>query len=44
MDKKDADNVAHDAHFLGAVFGFIFPILLKPELFERFIDKLFSFL
>ncbi len=23
--KKDTDNVAHDAHFLGAVFGFVFP-------------------
>ncbi len=39
--KKKTDNVAHDAHFLGAVFGFILPIILNPELFERFIDKLF---
>jgi len=44
MGKKQNDNVAHDAHFLGAVFGFIFPILLKPNLFDRFIDNLFSFL
>lgn len=44
MSKKQHDNVAHDAHFLGAVFGFIFPILLKPELFSSFIDQLFSFL
>lgn len=44
MSKKKTDNVAHDAHFLGAVFGFIFPILLKPDLFDRFIDNLFSFL
>ena len=44
MSKRKTDNVAHDAHFLGAVFGFIFPILLKPALFERFIDNLFSFL
>ena len=43
MSKKQSDNVAHDAHFLGAVFGFIFPILLKPHLFQRFIDNLFSF-
>lgn len=43
MSKKQNDNVAHDAHFLGAVFGFLFPILLKPELFDRFIDQLFSF-
>ena len=43
MSKKKQDNVAHDAHFLGAVFGFLFPILLKPSLFDRFIDNLFSF-
>ena len=42
MSKKEYDNVAHDAHFLGALFGFIFPILLKPDLFEQFIDKLFK--
>ncbi len=44
MSKRQKDNVAHDAHFLGAVFGFVFPILLRPSLFDRFIDNLFSFL
>jgi len=44
MGKKSNDNVAHDAHLLGAIFGFVFPILLKPELFTQFIDQLFSFL
>ncbi len=43
MGKRKADNVAHDAHFLGAVFGFIFPIILKPELFSRFIELLPNF-
>jgi membrane associated rhomboid family serine protease len=43
MSKKQNDNVAHDAHFLGAVFGFVFPILLKPSLFDRFVDHLFVF-
>lgn len=41
MSIKQKDNVAHDAHFLGALFGFIFPILLNPQLFEMFLDKLF---
>ncbi len=41
MSKKQKDNVAHDAHFLGALYGFIFPILLNPMLFETFLDKLF---
>jgi membrane associated rhomboid family serine protease len=41
MNKKQKDNVAHDAHFLGALYGFLFPILLNPRLFEEFLDKLF---
>jgi len=41
MSMKQKDNVAHDAHFLGALFGFIFPIMLNPQLFSEFIDKLF---
>lgn len=41
MSNKEKDNVAHDAHFLGAVFGFIFPVLLEPSLFGTFVDKLF---
>jgi len=41
MSVKQKDNVAHDAHFLGALYGFIFPILLNPQLFETFLDKLF---
>ncbi len=41
MSNKQKDNVAHDAHFLGALYGFIFPILLNPQLFETFLDKLF---
>lgn len=42
MSNKQKDNVAHDAHFLGALYGFVFPILLNPRLFETFIDKLFK--
>lgn len=44
MDKKGLDNVGHDAHFLGAVFGFLFPALIKPSLIGEFFEKLFSFL
>lgn len=40
MAKKNTDNIAHDAHFLGAIFGFTFPIILKPELFNHFINSL----
>lgn len=42
MSMKQKDNVAHDAHFLGALFGFIFPILVNYQLLEVFLDKLFG--
>lgn len=41
MSNKQKDNVAHDAHFLGALYGFVFPVLINPRLFEKFIDQLF---
>ncbi len=41
MGKQGKDNIGHSAHFYGAVFGFIFPILLKPALFQHFINQLF---
>lgn len=41
MSRKQQDQIAHDAHFLGALFGFIYPVLLNGRLLERFIDKLF---
>ncbi len=42
MTKQNNDHIAHDAHLLGAIFGFIFPILLKPSLFSHFVEKLFA--
>ncbi len=44
MSKKNLDNVGHDAHFWGAVFGFIFPIIYKPSLFIDFINELIPFI
>lgn len=35
MGKKNIDNVGHDVHFWGAVFGFVFTILLKPSLLSN---------
>lgn len=37
MAKQGGDNINHNAHFYGAVFGFIFPILLEPRLFQVFL-------
>lgn len=42
MSNKQKDNVAHDAHFLGALYGFVFPVMINPRLFEKFIDQLFG--
>lgn len=36
--RKEDDNIGHDAHFYGAVFGFIFPLLLKPTLIIDFVN------
>lgn len=41
MGKKGSDHIAHDSHFLGAVFGFFFLALFKPSLLRHFIDQLF---
>lgn len=40
MSRQQSDNIAHDAHFFGALFGFVYPILLKPSLFHNFISQL----
>ena len=42
MSTKKMDNIGHDAHFLGAIFGFFFPVILRPELIKDFINVLFN--
>jgi membrane associated rhomboid family serine protease len=41
MSRRDTDNIAHDAHFVGSVFGFVFPIMLNTHLFQSFINQIF---
>jgi len=43
MAKKETDNIGHDAHFLGAVFGFVFPIILNRDFFLQFVNKIALF-
>jgi membrane associated rhomboid family serine protease len=31
MGKKKMDNIGHNAHFFGAVYGLMFPILIHPQ-------------
>lgn len=40
LDKKAMDNVAHDAHFWGAGFGFIFTIIMVPDQMQLFLDSI----
>lgn len=42
MAKQNQDNIGHDAHFWGAVFGFVFPLLFKPDLIFRFFNLITS--
>lgn len=42
MSKKGGDNIGHDAHFYGAVFGFVFTGLLNPALFSSFVRQILN--
>jgi membrane associated rhomboid family serine protease len=41
MGKQGKDNIGHNAHFFGAIFGIFFTIILKPALFQHFLSRLF---
>jgi membrane associated rhomboid family serine protease len=43
MGKKGGDNINHDAHLWGAIFGLVFTIGLKPDLALYFIEQIKSF-
>ncbi|MEO5675841.1 MAG: rhomboid family intramembrane serine protease [Chitinophagales bacterium] len=40
MSRKSDDNINHDAHFYGAVFGVLFTLALQPRLGLHFIEQL----
>jgi membrane associated rhomboid family serine protease len=40
MSKNAKDNIGHDAHLWGAVFGVIFTLALKPSLLMIFLQQL----
>ena len=44
MAKRGTDNIGHDAHFWGALFGVVFTIAIKPELALLFVQQLFNFI
>jgi len=41
MAKRSSDNINHNAHFYGAIYGFLFPAILQPSLIFVFFDHLF---
>jgi membrane associated rhomboid family serine protease len=43
MDKRSQDNVAHDAHFWGALFGVVFTLLAVPNSFLNFVSQVTDF-
>jgi len=40
MAKRGMDNIGHLAHFGGAIFGFVFPLLYQLSLFIDFINQI----
>lgn len=38
MAKRGGDNINHNAHFFGAVYGFIFPLFMNPRLWDTFLS------
>lgn len=42
MNQKGNDNIGHDAHFWGGIYGFILTIALKPTLFQHFLHQIFG--
>ena len=43
MSKKSKDNTNHDAHFVGAIFGLIFPLIIDFSLYKIFTDQILPF-
>ncbi|MDR6567678.1 Membrane associated serine protease, rhomboid family [Chitinophaga ginsengisegetis] len=40
MSRKGGDNINHDAHMWGALFGIVFPLIFHPELGAYFLEAL----
>ena len=40
MAKRNMDNIGHTAHFWGAVYGLLFPLICRPDIFHHFLSRL----
>ena len=38
--KRNMDNIGHSAHFWGAVYGLVFPLICNPQIFNHFLSQL----
>lgn len=41
-DRNQNDNIGHDAHFYGALFGMLFTIILYPDILNIFLHRLIN--
>lgn len=42
MSRRSSGNIGHSAHFWGAVFGLVFTLIMKPALFQHFLDVILA--
>lgn len=40
MARRNMDNIGHTAHFWGAVYGLVFPLVCEPSIFSYFLQQL----
>ena len=40
MGRKQMDNINHDAHLFGGLFGIVFTVLVIPGIASEFVDKI----
>lgn len=40
MANRGQDNVDHGAHFMGAIFGFLFTVIIYPPIWHEFLTKI----
>lgn len=40
--RKGQDNIGHDAHFYGAVFGFVFTLIFDPSHGQMFLQQILN--
>jgi membrane associated rhomboid family serine protease len=38
--KRMADNINHDAHLFGALFGLVFTVVIRPGVVLNFVDEI----